>query len=233
MIRFFFLNAFIAVISILFCLWGITISIFDSKGRIVHFYCASPWAKIILWVCGVRVKVTGLENIQTDRPAFYLTNHQSYFDIFALLANLPVDFKFIMKQELMRIPLLGIAMRRARYVGIERDNPREAVKSMRKAAERVKEGSSLIIFPEGTRSADGRLLPFKKGGFKLALKSGCDIVPVTIKDSHRIVTKGSLKINKGTVGLHFGKPISLKEYSSRDLKQLMDRVRDRMLFQLQ
>jgi 1-acyl-sn-glycerol-3-phosphate acyltransferase len=161
-----------------------------------------------------------------------MTNHQSYFDIFALLACLPVNFKFILKEELMKIPFLGIAMRRARYIGIKRENPRKAVQSINEAVEKIKGGASVLIFPEGTRSIDGRLQPYKRGGFNLALKSGCDIVPVTICDSYRIVPKGSLKVNKGDFSMYIGKPISVKGYDKTTVTRLMDNVREVMLSHL-
>ncbi len=227
-IRFFLLNAFIAVHSSALCLWGLMLSLFDRDGKRVHFYAAVPWARVILWVCGVKVRTSGLENVEPEVPRIYMTNHQSFFDIFGLLANIPVDFKFIMKQELMKIPLLGPAMRRVGYIGIEREDPRQAVKSMRQAAQRIRGGVSVVMFPEGTRSLDGRLLPFKRGGFNLALKSGCDIVPVAISGSNRIVPKGSLKINKGSFDIHIGHPISIKDYDRKNIEQLMDRVRESM-----
>jgi 1-acyl-sn-glycerol-3-phosphate acyltransferase len=175
----------------------------------------------------------GQENVNATVPRIYMTNHQSYFDILAVLSYLPVDFKFILKQELMKIPFLGPAMKRAGYIGIVRDDPRKALQSMRRAAERIKAGSSVLIFPEGTRSADGRLQPYKRGGFHLALQSGCDIVPVTIKDSYKIVPKGSLKINRGSFLMSIGKPISVKGYKRSNVPQLMDRVRSEMLQQME
>jgi 1-acyl-sn-glycerol-3-phosphate acyltransferase len=132
----------------------------------------------------------------------------------------------------MRIPFLGIAMRRARYIGIDREDPRKAVQSINKAVEKIKSGASVLIFPEGTRSIDGKLQPYKKGGFNLALKSGSDIVPVTICDSYRIVPKGSLRVNKGTFSMHIGKPISVKGYDKATVTQLMDNVREVMLSHL-
>jgi len=233
MFRFVFLNAFLAVYSILFCLWGIAISIRDPKGRRVHAYCAVPWAKSILRVCGVRVDVQGLENLEPEVPRIYMANHQSYFDIFALLANLPVQFKFILKEELMKIPFLGPAMRKARYVGIPREDPRKAVKSMNEAADRFREGSSILIFPEGTRSPDGKLQAFKPGGFHLALKIKGDIVPVSLVGTHRIVPKGSLRIQKGRATMVLGKPISIQDYSKKTMDQLMERVHEAMSLQMQ
>lgn len=192
----------------------------------LHSYAAVPWAKITLWASGIKVRALGVENINPHISRIYMTNHQSYFDIFALLAFLPVHFKFILKEELMRIPLFGISMRRAGYIGIKRDDPREAIQSLQKANNTLKGGASVVIFPEGTRSPDGRLQSFKRGGFKLALRSGCDIVPVTIRDSYRIVPKGSFKINKGSFDICFGKPISAKGYTSKDIPQLMEKVRE-------
>ena len=229
MIRFLCLNAFIASYSIMFCLWAILLSLFNCSARRVHFWVAVPWAKGILRVCGIKVDVSGKENVDPDVPRVYMVNHQSYFDVFVVLACLPLDFKFLLKEELMRIPLLGPAMRHAGYIGIERDDPRKAIKSMNLAAQRIKGGASVLIFPEGTRSLDGNLGSFKKGGFNLALKSGCDIVPVTISGTARIVPKGSLKIEKGNVGFFISRPIPLAGYSRRNVAQLMDEVRASML----
>ena len=233
MIRFVLLNAFLVIYSILFCLWGIAISIKDPKGRRVHAYCAVPWSKSILWVCGIKIRVLGLENLEPEIPRVYMVNHQSYFDIFALLAHLPVQFKFVLKQELMRVPFLGQAMRKARYVGIERDDPRKAIKSMNQAADRFREGSSILIFPEGTRSPDGQLQPFKPGGFHLALKTKGDIVPVSIVGTHRIVPKGSLRIEKGEATMVIGKPISTKDCTKKTMDQLMETVHLAMAEQMQ
>jgi 1-acyl-sn-glycerol-3-phosphate acyltransferase len=232
MLRFFFLNAFIAIHTIVFCVWALILSMLDRRGNLTHLYAAVPWAKIVLWVCGARVKVRGQENVDRYEPRIYLSNHQSYFDIFTLLAHLPADFKFILKQELMRIPLFGFAMKRARYIAIDREEPRKAVKSINEAASKINEGASMLVFPEGTRSEDGKLQPFKTGGFRLALKAGCDVVPVAITNSRNIVPKGSLKINKGTIAMNIGKPISVKGYAKKDIDKLMAQVREAILNQM-
>ena len=224
--RFVFLNIFIGLHTLLFGTYGILLALFGRSPRFVHFYCAVPWAKVILWVCGVKVEMMESENIQVNAPRIYMANHCSYFDIFALLSALPVDFKFVVKQELMAIPVFGKAMKRAGYIGIEREEPRKALKSMHEAAERIRGGASVLIFPEGTRSDDGRLQAFKPGGFHLALKSGCDIVPVAITGSHRIVPKGSWNIRKGTIRLTVGEPIPLEGQSRKNMGQIMDRVRE-------
>jgi 1-acyl-sn-glycerol-3-phosphate acyltransferase len=227
--RFVFLNLFIALHTLVFGTYGVLLALLGASARFVHFYCAVPWAKAILKVCGVKVELKGSERIQEKVPRVYMANHCSYFDIFALLSALPVDFKFIVKQELMTIPIFGHAMKRAGYIGIERAEPRKALKSMHEAAERIRNGASVLIFPEGTRSDDGRLQPFKPGGFHLALKSGCDIVPITIKGSHRIVPKGSRNIRKGAILLIVGEAISLRGQSRKQMVQVMDWVRAAMV----
>ena len=231
MIRFFYLNAFIALFTIICSAWGLLLSAFDRSGRVIHYYAAAPWARRILRVCGVKVAVTGRQNVDSHRPHIYMANHQSYFDILALLAYLPVDFKFILKQELMKIPLFGLAMKRTGYIAINREDPRKAVRSINEASKRIKNGPSVLIFPEGTRSVDGRIQSFKRGGFHLALKSGCDLLPVTIINSHNIVPKGSLSVNRGVITMAIGKPISVKTYTKKDTDQLMNRVREAIMSQ--
>ena len=218
--------------SILFSLLAILMSFFDRSGKLGHFYCDVPWAKVILWIFGVTVNVKGSENVDSEVPRVYVTNHQSYFDIFALFAYLPVNFRFVLKQELMKIPLFGFAIKSAGHVALDRTDPRKAVKSMDEAAEKMKRGISMLIFPEGTRSKDGRLQPFKNGGFRLALKAGSDIVPVAIINSRHIMPKGSLRINKGAFGLNIGKPISIEDYSKKDVDRLMKVVRDAIMSQM-
>lgn len=233
MIRALLLNAFIFMFTIILCAFAILISVFDRNGKWIHSLIEVPWARVILRLSGIKVNAVGLENINAGKSLIFMSNHQSYFDIFTLFAFLPVNFKFIMKQELMKIPFFGFTMKRAAHIGIERNNPRKAVMSMNRAVRRINSGTSVLIFPEGTRSIDGRLLSFKRGGFSLALKSGCDIVPVAIRGSYRIVPKGSLRINKGCIDMFIGEPISVKEYTRKNVSQLMEKVREAMLRHLE
>jgi 1-acyl-sn-glycerol-3-phosphate acyltransferase len=215
------------------CLLALVVSIFSSHKNLVHHYCAVPWAKVILIVCGVKLRIKYLEDIEKDRPHIFMSNHQSYFDIFTLLAGLPEDFRFILKKELMRIPILGITMKRAGYISIDRGDTRNAIKSMDMAVEKIINGASVLVFPEGTRSKDGAVRQFKKGGFHMALRSGCELVPVAIVNSRKIVSKGSLRINRGTIDLVIGRPISVKNYSKRDIGILINRVRDAVIGQME
>jgi 1-acyl-sn-glycerol-3-phosphate acyltransferase len=232
MVRSALLNAFIAIHTIVFCIWGLFLSLFDKSGRLVHTHCAVPWAKAILCVCGIKVTVEGAPYPDNPGPRIYLTNHQSAFDIFVLLAFLPVHFKFILKEELMRIPLFGATMRSAGYIGIARDDARSALKSMHRAADKIRNGASVVVFPEGTRSADGRIQAFMPGAFHLALRSGCDIVPITINGSYRIMSKGSHRINRAACTMKIGRPISMKGYSKKEMGRLMEEVREAMIRQM-
>ena len=229
MIRFLYLNGFIGIYTIILCLLAFIISFFDKDGGLIHRCCAAPWARTILFVCGVKLEVRGAEYVKKDTPRIYISNHQSYFDIFTVLAGLPVDFKFILKKELMRIPILGFTMKRAGYISIDRRDKKKAILSMDAAAEKIRDGASVLIFPEGTRSEDGIVRNFKKGGFHLALKSGCDIIPVAIVKSRDIVPKGSLKINKGTIYFNIGKAVPVTDYSKKDMGLLMERVRNEVV----
>jgi 1-acyl-sn-glycerol-3-phosphate acyltransferase len=161
-----------------------------------------------------------------------MSNHRSWFDILALLSALPVDFKYMMKKELLRIPIFGIAVWRARHISIDRGNPRKALESVQKAVEKIRSGYSVLIFPEGTRSPDGNMQPFKRGGFRLALQAGCDIVPLAVLNSHNIVPKGSMRVNKGVISINIGKPISIGDYSKKDTNKLMARVREAVIANL-
>jgi 1-acyl-sn-glycerol-3-phosphate acyltransferase len=232
MVRSALLNVFIAIHTIVFCIWGLILSLFDKGGRLVHTHCAVPWATAILYVCGIKVTVEGPQHLDNLAPRIYLTNHQSAFDVFVLLAFLPVHFKFVLKEELMRIPLFGATMRSAGYIGIARDDARSALKSMHQAADKIRNGASVVIFPEGTRSADGRIQAFMPGAFHLALRSGSDIVPITIDGSYRIMSKGSLRINKVACTMKIGRPISVKGYSKKEMGRLMEQVRETMIRQM-
>jgi 1-acyl-sn-glycerol-3-phosphate acyltransferase len=232
MIRFIFLNTFIVIHSIIMCLYGIILSFFNKDENIIHRRIAVPWAKIYLKVCGVKVDVKGAEYVNRDLPFIYMSNHQSYFDIFTLLVGLPVDFKFLMKKELMKIPLLGTTMRRAGYLSVDRGDTKNAIISMDAVAEKIRGGTSILIFPEGTRSKDGHIQAFKKGGFHTAIKAGCYIVPIAILNSRDIVPKGSLRIKKGTIKMRIGRPIPVKDYSKENINELITRTREAVISQM-
>jgi len=170
------------------------------------------------------VEISGLSKIDKEKSHIYIANHLSFFDIFSLLAYLPVNFKFILKKELMHIPILGWAMRRAGYISIDRSSPTKAKCTIDRAVDKIKNGASFVIFAEGTRSYDGRLQPLKRGAFHLAIASGSPIVPVAIKGTNEIMPKGSFKIKKGFVTIQLDTPIETINYTKQTMPDLIDRV---------
>lgn len=203
-------------------------SIFPN-GKVSHL-CGRLWGNVNLWAAGVRVRVKGLENIENDQAYVFLANHQGWFDIFALLGKLPLQFRWLAKEELFKIPILGRAMISAGYIPINRSDRRKAFESMNQAAEKVQNGTSVIIFPEGTRSPNGVLQEFKKGGFILAIKSKQPIVPISISGSHLILPKGGgWVIQPGVIHVAIDHPIKTCELTSKDTDALMQRVREKIL----
>lgn len=200
--------------------------LFDRKGRIGH-HCARLWGRIALLANGVRVKVEGLENIKGKGPFIFMSNHQGSYDIFALLGHLPFQFKWLVKKELFSIPFFGWAMGAAGYISIDRQGTREAtVESMNRAAQRIRDGMSVVIFPEGSRSPDGAIQPFKKGGFILAIKSKVPIIPISLAGSREIMAKDRLTHSSGEIRIRVGDPIETETCSIKDREVLMKMVRE-------
>ncbi len=184
------------------------------------------WGKLILFAGGVRVKVEGLENIAPGKPYIFAANHQSQFDIFTMQGCFDFDFRWLAKKELFQIPLFGRAMHLAGYISIDRSHGREALKSLKEAAERIASGTSVILFPEGTRSLDGKLHPFKTGGMVLAIKSGVPLVPVGISGTFHILPKGKLLAKPGRVTIRVGSPVETKGLVAGQKQELAERMHD-------
>lgn len=190
--------------------------------------CGRFWGRISLRLAGVRLQVTGREHLPATGPAIYMANHQSHFDIPALFAGIPGQFRWLAKAELFRIPLFGLAMRRCGYIPVNRQDRKEAIRSMDQAAARITAGASVVVFPEGTRSPHRQLLPLKKGGFILALKSGAPIVPVAIHGTGRILPKGSRRMQGGAIHIEFLPPVATADLGLADRDQLLTRVEKRL-----
>lgn len=203
---------------------GVPITFFDPTGRFLHAY-GQLWGRVALILAGTRVEVHGAEKIPRDVPLIFMGNHRSNFDIPALYAGLPHHFSWIAKQELFRIPLFGYAMKRAGYLPLDRSDGRSALKTMEAAAEKIRGGVSVIIFPEGTRSMDGNLLPFKRGGFLLAARAGVPVIPFTINGSARVNPPKRLEINPGKITIRFGDPIPTEGATGKRRDELIDRVK--------
>ncbi len=201
---------------------------FDRRGKIVHRY-ARLWGRVALWANGVKVSIEGMENLRGEGPYIFMSNHQGSYDIFALLGHLPFQFKWLAKKELFSIPFLGWAMAAAGYISIDREGTRETVEAMNKAAEKIRDGMSVVIFPEGSRSPDGTIQPFKNGGFTLAIKSRVPIVPLALTGSREIMPKERLTATSGEIRIRMGRPIETSHHSMKDRKDLMEKVKETIL----
>jgi 1-acyl-sn-glycerol-3-phosphate acyltransferase len=186
----------------------------------VYDRATKRWSRNALWAAGIPHRVVGLEGIPVHRPLVFACNHQSWFDIFQLAAVLPGSLRFVAKKELERIPLLGRAMRKAGHVFIDRQNRERAFSAYDEAAEGIRAGISAVVFPEGTRSRTGELLPFKKGPFVLAVAAQVPLVPVYSAGTFTLLPKGSLRLHPHPVALLFGKPIDTTGMTYDDRERL-------------
>ncbi|MBW2245759.1 MAG: 1-acyl-sn-glycerol-3-phosphate acyltransferase [Deltaproteobacteria bacterium] len=186
-------------------------------------------AKCILAVSNIKVTVKGLSNLNRTGSCIYMPNHVSNFDIPVLQAYLPVQFKWLAKAELFKIPIFGYAMKRAGYISINRFDRKAAIQSLNKASEIIRNGTSVIIFPEGTRSQNQHVQSFKKGGFILAVDSGVPIIPVIIHGTWTIMQKKHILVRPGNVVLEIKKPINTSDYTRETKDDLMEKVRNIVL----
>ena len=175
---------------------------------------------------GVKVQVVGLEKLDWHRPYIFMCNHASNLDPPIVIPVMPRRTSVLVKKELFRVPILGWGMRLASLVPVDRRNREAAIASLRSAAGVLRSGVNMTIWPEGTRSSDGRLLPFKKGPFYLAMESGVPIVPITLAGTHQIWRKGEFAIHPGTATVIFHEPLDPAAYGSQE--QLMNAVRERI-----
>jgi len=183
------------------------------------------WSRDNLWLSRARVRIEGLENIHPSQPIIFTANHSGLHDILSLAAYLPIQFRWVAKKSLFRVPFMGWHMRRSGYIPIDRDNPRDAAKSIIRAAKEIRGGVSAIAFPEGTRSRTGDLGKFHSGAFALAVRTGVPLVPVSLEGSYRVILPKTLTVNPGVIiRIRIGSPIDLKPYSKGDKHRLMDDV---------
>jgi 1-acyl-sn-glycerol-3-phosphate acyltransferase len=221
--------------SALLVILGVAITGFLSLCAILFSYIspgenkihkiANLWARILLLISATKVEVIGAENVLHRSPQIFMANHSSDFDILIVLAHIPGQFRWIAKKELFRIPLFGKAMRNAGYIEIDRQHHERALASIAEAAAKIREGKSVMTFPEGTRSKDGKIKAFKQGMFYLAIESGVPIVPISIIGASEIMPKRSLRVQAGTITMVIDKPIDVSGYTIETREDLIEKVR--------
>ena len=195
----------------------------------VYDWGVQGWSRKILWGAGTAVQVDGLERIPRHTPVVYASNHSSMFDIWALSAVLPGSTRFVAKQELARIPLLGPAMVRGGHIMIDRANRRRAFEAYERAARTIRSGISPIVFPEGTRSQTGELLPFRNAPFGLAITAQVPLVPVYVHNTFEILPRGAWRLHARPIRVFIGDPIPTAGLDLSGRETLRDRTRTAML----
>ena len=199
------------------------IGIFDKSGNGSH-KISSLWCRLLCKLNGVDLEIIGQENILMDKPQIFVSNHQGYFDIFALSGYLPVQIRWGAKSSLFKIPFMGWAMSASGYIPVERDNSKKSYEAFNKTIEKIRAGSSIVIFPEGTRSKDGQIGPFKKGSNLIASRSKSPMVPVTLIGSGNIIKKGSAVVTPGLVKVVISPPVEPKN-NKKENEEILESIR--------
>ncbi len=221
------------IYTVFFGLYGVVLALISPPA--VVKYAVRPWARMILFTAGVKLDVEGLENIP-EEPSIIMFNHQSVFDIFAYMAALPIDWKAVMKKEVGDMPFIGWVSKLAGHYIVARDGSERDTKEVKKIVSRIKEGPSVLIAPEGTRGKEGKLLPFQKGGFLIAMLAGVPVVPMVITGGLDIMPKDSKVLKPGTMKIRILPPIDVaglppgregREELMRIVRTQMEEVLDR------
>ena len=199
-------------------------ALMSSTGNLA-FTLSKLWAWIMLTVTNIHPQIRNREKIQKGQSYIIISNHQSEYDILALVTRLGIQFRWIIKKELLKAPLFGYALYAARNIFIDRSNTEQAIKSIHQGIDRLPPGVSVMFFAEGTRSPDGRIQEFKKGGFIMALEKGLPILPITVNGSRKVLPKKSLVFRPGPIEVVVADPFVTTSYTRDQLPELMDRTR--------
>ncbi|MDY6935262.1 MAG: lysophospholipid acyltransferase family protein [Spirochaetota bacterium] len=206
------------------------LSLIFNPGGDISFYTMKGWAKIILWFCRIKVTVWGLENINKEITQIFASNHLSHLDILLLSSIIPVKFGWIAKKELFKLPIIGWHMKANNYIAVDRENTKKALQSFYKSAEKIKNGSRVAIFPEGTRSREGELQPFKKGVFHLCARTGVPIVPIYIDGTYEALLPDTFRVHPSKVYVNIGKEIKTTgNTKGSEIKTLMNDLRESII----
>jgi 1-acyl-sn-glycerol-3-phosphate acyltransferase len=210
-------------LSMFFAALELIVIVVRKDDRVFHAL-ARAWARSSLRLCGVTVRVKGLEKLDMRRNYVYVSNHASMFDIPAILATIPDQIRILYKKELNWVPIFGWGLKYGSYVAIDRRRGSDAMKSLEEAADKIRTGASALLYAEGTRTLDGKLQPFKRGAFNLAVRAGVPVVPLTINGSYRLLPKRSIAVQPGEVELILEAPIEIKGSGKEEEMRLMAEV---------
>jgi len=214
----------VALLSALGGIAAIVVRPFDPTRSGFH-WIPRTWSKLVLKLFGISVDVRGAEHVQPGRPYVYVANHSSYFDIPAAVYGIPDRIHIVYKKELHRVPFFGWGLKwGSDYIAIDRGRGPKAAESLEQAAKKIKGGKSVLLFAEGTRTSDGKLQPFKRGAFNLAVRAGVPVVPVAISGSYRILPRHSWRVRPGAIRLFIDKPIEIRRDGKDEELKLMDEV---------
>lgn len=191
-------------------------------GRTAGYWIPRCWARLFCILCMVRVKVTGRENIRKNTSYVFVANHQGAFDIFSVYGYLGHNFRWMMKKSLEKIPLVGYSCRVSGHIFVDNSTPSRTRETMETAEKQLSGGMSVVVFPEGARTRDGRMHAFRRGAFQLAMEFGLPVVPLTIDGAYRIMPRGSILPRYGTIRLTIHKPIFAPEGGRHELSSLME-----------
>jgi 1-acyl-sn-glycerol-3-phosphate acyltransferase len=219
------LNALIFPLWTIFCVSGALLLGWLKRDALFFYRGQRGWARGLFWLCGIELEVSGAEHMSPDGAYVIVGNHSSYMDIPALFGSLPKLPQFMAKRELARIPFLGAALRSGRHILVERGNRSSAKTSLDNAAEHLKSGAAILVFPEGTRSTTGEIGRFKTGAFRLAKLGQVAVLPVGISGTRHVLPKHGRVIFPHRVAVRIGAPITAADVQSTPLNELSDRVR--------
>jgi 1-acyl-sn-glycerol-3-phosphate acyltransferase len=217
----------LAVYTLICSVFAIIFSLTD-RSFYLYFKLAKVFSTGILFISGIKLKITGFENFSPKGTYVFVSNHSSQYDIVTLQKAIPNRMSIVFKKELAKIPIFGWQLYLGPYVMIDRKDVDSAMKSIDEAKNLMsKRNISIVVYAEGTRSKTGEIQPFKRGAFRLASQVGFPIIPVTISGSDKIMPKGTFRLKSGTIHVHFDKPISTENVKSRhDEIEMMNRVRE-------
>ncbi len=216
---------FLTINTIFFGIVAVLVSSLINQ-RIGSFFGGVIWSRLNAWLTPMFVNVSGRENIEKGRSYVIVSNHQSIYDIFLVYGWLGIDIKWVMKKELGKIPGVGFGSRKVGHIFLDRSNSRVALESLNEAKRRLVNGTSVVIFPEGTRSKTGEVGPFKKGAFKLAIDLGLPILPITIRGTKDILPTGTIDLMPGKATMIVHKPVEIHQYNEESIKLLLDETHD-------